>query len=199
MVHGGDFIAVGPDPHLENVKATLSDKYKIKIEQLGHGEGKNAEIRILNKVVRMTEAGIELEADPRHAELVIKELGLESARPSLVPGSKTEGKTSATADVPRKRASQARIDVEGGIDSVQSATKSMNGENWDSEFAGELEINTTEDGDTELNADDARSYRAIAARLNYISPDRPDIGYAVKESARNMSKPRASDFQKFRR
>ena len=75
----------------------------------------------------------------------------------------------------------------------------MNGESWDNELAGELEINTTEDDDTELNADDARSYRAIAARLNYISPDRPDIGYAVKESARNMSKPRACDFQKLRK
>ena len=51
----------------------------------------------------------------------------------------------------------------------------------------------------ELRADGARSYRAIAARLNYISPDRPDIGYAVKESARNMSKPRASYFQKLRK
>ena len=99
----------------------------------------------------------------------------------------------------RKRASQARIDVEGGIDSVQKSTKSMNGENWGSEFAGELEIDTTEDGDTELGADDARSYRAIAARLNYICPDRPDIGYAVKASARNMSKSRASDFQKLRK
>lgn len=30
-------------------------------------------------------------------------------------------------------------------------------------------------------------------------PDRPDIGYAVKESAHNMSNPRASDFQKLRK
>ena len=37
MVHGDDFVAVGPDQHLDNIKATLSDKYKIKIEQLGHG------------------------------------------------------------------------------------------------------------------------------------------------------------------
>ena len=97
MVHGDDSVAVGPDQPLDNIKATLSDKYKIKTEQLGHEEGKDAEIGILNKVERMTEAGIELEADPRHAELVIKELGLKSARPSLVPGSNTGGKTSATA------------------------------------------------------------------------------------------------------
>ena len=104
MVHGDDFVAVGPDQHLDSIKTSLSDKYKIKIVQLGHGEGKNSQIRILNKVVRMTEGGIELEADPRHAEFVIKGLGLESARPYLVLGSETEGKTSATADVPRKRA-----------------------------------------------------------------------------------------------
>ena len=42
----------------------------------------------------------------------------------------------------------------------------MNGESWDDKSAGELEIDDTNDGDTELNAEDARSYRAIAARLN---------------------------------
>ena len=29
MVHGDDFVAVGPDQHLDDIKATLSDKYKI--------------------------------------------------------------------------------------------------------------------------------------------------------------------------
>ncbi len=66
MVHGDDFVAVGPDEHLDNIKSTLSDKYTIQIEQLGHGDGKSSEIRILNKVVRITDTGIELEADPRH-------------------------------------------------------------------------------------------------------------------------------------
>ena len=79
MVHGDDFVAVGPDKHLDHVKRTLSEKYKIKVEQLGTEEGQSAEVRILNKVVRITDGGIELEADPRHAELVIKELGLEDA------------------------------------------------------------------------------------------------------------------------
>lgn len=31
MVHGDDFVALGSDQHLDNIKATLSDKYKIKI------------------------------------------------------------------------------------------------------------------------------------------------------------------------
>ena len=146
----------------------------------------------------MTNAGIELEVDPRHAELVISELGLNNARPSLVPGSKTEGKTAATTDTPRKRSTQVRIDVEDGIDNIQSAKMSSKGESWDNEISNELEIDDDGD-DTELDAERARSYRAIAARRNYISPDRPDIGYAVKESARNMIEPRVSDLQKLRK
>ena len=39
----------------------------------------------------------------------------------------------------------------------------------------------------------------MAAWLNCTSPDSPDIGYAVKEPAHNMSKPRAPDFQKLPR
>ena len=128
----------------------------------------------------MTNTGIELEADPRHAELVISKLGLNNARPSLVPGSKTEGKTAATRDTPRKRSTQARIDVEDSIDNIQSAQMSLKDESWDSETSNELEIDDDGD-DAELDGEGARSYRAIAARLNYISPDRPDIDYAVTD------------------
>ena len=50
MVHGDEFVAVGPDKHLVNIKNPLSEKYKIQIEQLGYGNGKSSELRILNKV-----------------------------------------------------------------------------------------------------------------------------------------------------
>ena len=44
MVHGDDFVAVGPDEHLESIKNTLSEKHKIKIEQLGYGGDSKSEI-----------------------------------------------------------------------------------------------------------------------------------------------------------
>ena len=160
-------------------------------------------MRILNKVVRITDGGIELEADPRHAELVIKELGLEDAKPSAVPGSKVESKSKSTdaemEKVARSRSAQKRMEVEKQMDSIESATTSMKGENWNSELSDELEVKDDDDGDEELDAAGARRYRAVAARLSYISPDRPDIGFATKEAARNMSKPRASDLRKLRK
>ena len=41
MVHGDDFVAVGPDQHLDHVRKTLSDKYKIEVETLGNEKGQN--------------------------------------------------------------------------------------------------------------------------------------------------------------
>ena len=97
MVHGDDFIAVGPAENLKTTRAALEGKYKIKVEVLGDKKEESQELRILNKVVRLTEAGIELEADPRHAEIVIKDLGLEHAKASRTPGSKDEQRKSNKA------------------------------------------------------------------------------------------------------
>ena len=88
MVHGDDFVAVGPEENLKTTRAALENKYKIKVEVLGKREGQTEELRILNKVVRLTATGIELEADPRHAELTIRDLKLEHAKVSSVPGAK---------------------------------------------------------------------------------------------------------------
>ena len=41
---------------------------------------------------------------------------------------------------------------------------------------------------------EARRFRGIAARLNYLAPDRPEIQYAVKEAARALSSPRLCDW-----
>ena len=74
---------------MRDTRRSLEDKYKLKVQNLGEGKDCVDEVRILNKIFRYTESGIELEADPRHAELVIKELGLENAKASRVPGNKT--------------------------------------------------------------------------------------------------------------
>ena len=42
--------------------------------------------RFLNRVVRWTPEGWELEPDQRHVDLIVKELGLQDARPVSTPG-----------------------------------------------------------------------------------------------------------------
>ena len=43
---------------------------------------------------------------------------------------------------------------------------------------------------------EATRFRAVAARANYLSGDRPDIQYAVKEVCRRMAKPVGGDWEK---
>ena len=59
MVHGDDFVAIGTEDNLKATREVLESKYKIKVEVLGRKEGQVEELRILNKVVRITEEGIE--------------------------------------------------------------------------------------------------------------------------------------------
>ena len=41
---------------------------------------------------------------------------------------------------------------------------------------------------------ESKQFRAIVARLNYISAGRPDMQFAVKEASRHMSAPRSGDW-----
>ena len=50
-----------------------------------------------------------------------------------------------------------------------------------------------EDESPELNAGDARAYRGVAARCNYIAQDRVDRQYASKEASWRMGSPRLAD------
>ena len=64
MVHGDDFVAVGPEAHLVETRKTLEDKYEIQVEKLGCSDESKSEMRLLNKLVGATDSGITLEADP---------------------------------------------------------------------------------------------------------------------------------------
>ena len=46
--------------------------------------------------------GIDLEADPRHAEIVVREFGLEGATPSKVPGAKTDDEAEEHTQIKNK-------------------------------------------------------------------------------------------------
>ena len=103
--------------------------------------------------------GITYKADPMHAELIVRKLGLEACRSVTTPG--------------------AREDVAKASCVVANAS-------------GELE---NEDGGDDFPAQEARRFRALAARANYFARDQADIQFAVKELARRTSTPKSSDME----
>ena len=57
---------------------------------LGPGAKHSKSIRVLNRVLTSTSPGITYEADQRHADIVIHELGLESAKSVTTPSSRED-------------------------------------------------------------------------------------------------------------
>ena len=257
MVHGDDFLATGDGKAVEKLKRVLSNAYKVKIETLGTDDGDASEIRVLNRVLRRTAAGYRLEADPRHAEAVIRDLGLAGAKASKLPGSKEEkrkhgevGAQDATRPKPTSGIAAcadelAPIDVadvcidglapiatdpatpgckagESKLGKSHIPLYNLNHKNGQSMPTGKgrggdpigpevnaigpsaapgvaPKIDPSDDDETLLTGEEARLFRGIAARLNYVGPDRPEMQFAIKEAARLMSSPRRCDWRILRK
>ena len=99
---------------------------------------------MLNRAIRCTRDGYELEADLRLSELIIKQLELQSAKAVVALGAEVDVECKAWTEDPEQQ---------------------------------------------ELPASQCTRCRAMAARCNYLQPDRPDIQYVVKEACRMMSRP----------
>ena len=195
MVHGDDFVAVGNKQGTNELKKVLEHAYKIKAEILGNGIGEVSEVRILNRIIRRSESGICLEADPRHVELAAKTLGLATAKGARLPGSKVDRVVNV------KQNEKELADVMGLMQNLKSGKGNGAGDSIKEADISKVEADDESDGEDDplLVGSEATKFRAVAARLNYLSPDRPDIQYAVKETARRMSAPKTSDWQALRR
>jgi hypothetical protein len=164
-VHGDDFTCSGPEGQLAWLKDVFEKAYEIKAEVLGPcpERGHKQEIRILNRVLSWNAWGIGYEADPRHAEIVIENLGLQDAKSVTTPGSRDD---------------VARAQRENGESYTQLPEA----------IDGSMIPEEVEEGKL-LEGSEATRYRALCARLNYLAQDRPDIRYPSKEASKWMAKP----------
>ena len=67
------------------MKERLAERFEIKTKVVGTGVGEESEERILNRIIRVTEDGWEIEADQRHADIIIGELNLKEANGVKTP------------------------------------------------------------------------------------------------------------------
>ena len=86
LVHGDDYFSSGMQNDLDWLEGELASAYEIQTQKIGAGSGCEREGKVLNRVVRYTDQGWQLEADPRHAELVIEQLGVGGSRSVVTPG-----------------------------------------------------------------------------------------------------------------
>ena len=88
VVHGDDFNALGVADELNWYEKELATHFEIKIRgRMGPG-GDCDQIKILNRILTLTKDGLEYEADPRHADLLLSSMGLTKSNSVSTPGVK---------------------------------------------------------------------------------------------------------------
>ena len=90
VVFGDDMWLLADQEALDTLKPLLHNTYTLKENgTLGPDPEDDKAVRALNRLVRYVDGfGAELEADPRHAELMAAELGAADAKPVATPGAK---------------------------------------------------------------------------------------------------------------
>ena len=194
-VHGDDFTSTGTAANLKWLEVRLKEAFEMTMEVFGPQAHQCQQVRILNRVMTWTPEGIQYEADQRHAEIIIGELGLEGAKALTTPGSREEA---GRAGPPSTKDSSKSILKYNRIAkhyiNVVERYKDPEDDN-DAEWPERCEV---EDHEL-LSAPDAKAFRGLAARLNYLSQDRPDLQYAAKEISRRMARPSQRDWQLLKR
>ena len=282
VVHGDDFVSEAPKKELLWLDSELKKFFELKTEILGPEKDETRELRILNRVLRWESEGITWEADQRHAEIIIQQLGLEGSKPLSSPGCKEDTRRDKLAEKRRMRKIEESTQKDGGIYSFEagrverrslticeseqimiadgwSPVDPSSGK-WSKTFVGALEMpippsgrmtrritrksdgsliedlevkSTTseklmrrqlrrpedinvivevnsmsndDDDDDDDNDDavplaglEATMYRAVAARINFLSQDRSELLFAAKEVSRHMSEPCRGDLGPMKR
>ena len=91
LVHGDDFALLGDELAVAEFDKLLKSRYSVKkTGKLGFEDGDDEEVHFLNRILRVDKQkrSMEIEADPRHAEMFVRQLGLDNAKIVDVPESK---------------------------------------------------------------------------------------------------------------
>ena len=79
LVHGDDFVSSGFEIDLRWLDQGLREKYALKTSMVGEAHVLKKEVRVLNRIIRWhCGKGATIEADPRHAQILINELCKET-------------------------------------------------------------------------------------------------------------------------
>lgn len=91
VVHGDDFTFLGCEEDMKWCTQMMKDEYEVKVRgMLGPDRQDDKKISILNRCIEWKKNEIWYEADPRHAEILIRGLGLNKKRTVVTQGFKVE-------------------------------------------------------------------------------------------------------------
>ena len=88
LVHGDDFPSEGPgDKAMDD---ELWKSFALKTEVLGGYPSDVQSLKVLHRQISWKDGEIHWEADPRHVEILARQLGMENSSPVKTPGDKND-------------------------------------------------------------------------------------------------------------
>ena len=181
LVHGDDFFCVGTESKLRGFVKLVLNKYEAKYELIGPGKHLPSSTKVIGRHVTFTEAGVEIEVDKKYVEQALESYSLLDSKSAASPAEK--GK------------------VESKEERSQLLLRRVLGTRKDLKMGeiGQAPVNEMETENVELVGEAATRYKSVAAKLNFVSPDRPEILFATKECMRAMAAPTEADEGKLKR
>ena len=152
MVHGDDFISIGQSEDQAWLRDVLAKEYELK-QAIAAPNSACRSVTVLGRVITVDDEGWQVEADPRHVEACVAELNLHAAK-----GVATPVATLHEAGLSAQQLKKIRL-----------------------ELLDPASVETIPEEDALLDDSEHKTFMSIAARLNYLSLDRADIQFGVKE------------------
>ena len=177
LVHGDDFVAVGYEDEVRAWESKMQAKYPCVTQMIGQEDEHEKELKVLGRWIRLTPDGVEIEIDAKYIQEAIDAYDLGDAKSVATPATREEEEDKEDRQQLLRRRILAEECPVADIGKDQQAA--VRGEPID-EYA-------------------QRRLRSVAALLNYIMPDRPDLLYGTKELLRAVSAPGAHDETRVKR
>ena len=94
LVHGDDFVVLGDDEAQARIEKILAEKFEFRVDgSLGPDESDGSVMSVLNRILEFDKntGVLSYEPDPRHAEIIVKQLNLSDAKGVNTPSVKETG------------------------------------------------------------------------------------------------------------
>ena len=115
-----DFVIIATEDDICWLIEEMKKVYELKATILGPESHHKQEVRILNRIVRWSPEGIQYECDQRHADVIVKELGMEDQKPLSSPGAADIMAEIAVEEEKEDREALRKEAQKEGSDTVQS-------------------------------------------------------------------------------
>jgi hypothetical protein len=80
IAHADDFLCAGDEVQMDWLYNELSLEYDLKVQKVSGDSRRNQEAKFSNRTIKITDEGIQIKGDEKHAQILLREWGMENCK-----------------------------------------------------------------------------------------------------------------------